>query len=238
MALSPLFVSGIGCGPDDHRAGLAAGVLVSHEARDHVVSAGQNRSGSQAVVGDDDVLLQSVEGSTCRAKLLGAIVEKGLQYVINAWDKTKRIAEALRANVCIMQTPPSFGCTEKNKRSIRELMNKINRDRIQIGWEPRGSWQDNESVVRQLCEELDIIHIVDLMRRDPVADHAIAYTRLHGLNKNEHDYDYDYSDRELKVLAGKLEELAESHDTVYCMFNNNQMFDNASSINRLIVQSP
>ena len=65
------------------------------------------------------------------------------------------------------------------------------------------------------------------MRRDPVSDYSIAYTRIHGLNEDEYNYNYDYSEKEMEELGRKLKELDKSNDKVYCMFNNYEMFENA-----------
>ena len=48
--------------------------------------------------------------------------------------------------------------------------------------------------------------------------------------KQKYDYRYDYSESELEQLAQKLTELAEQRRTVYCMFNNDNMFANAQTL--------
>lgn len=152
------------------------------------------------------------------------------EEVVDAWEQTRERAEALEANVCVIQTSAGFDCSGKNEENMRELLDEIDRGDLEIGWEPRGDWKENPDKVKEICDDLDLIHIVDLMRREPVSEHPIAYVRLHGLNPREYDYDYDYSDEELEELAGKLEDLAESHDVVYCMFNNYEMYDNAQRL--------
>lgn len=152
------------------------------------------------------------------------------EEVVDAWNQTRARAEALEATVCVLQTPGSFGCTEKNERNMRELLSNIDRGDLELAWEPRGDWKENSDKVKEVCDDLELIHVVDLMRRDPVSEHPIAYVRLHGLNPREYDYDYDYSHEELEKLAGKLKDLAGSHDAVYCMFNNYEMYDNARQL--------
>lgn len=156
------------------------------------------------------------------------------EEVVEAWDKTRDIGEALKSDVCIVQTPGSFGCTEENEENMRELLKKLDRNGLNIGWEPRGDWKEKPEKVKKICNDLNLIHIVDILRREPTSDHPIAYIRLHGLNQDEYDYDYDYSDEELQELSEKLENLSEEHDKIYCMFNNYEMFKNAKRLEEIL----
>ena len=113
---------------------------------------------------------------------------------------------------------------------MRNFLNEIERGSLELAWEPRGDWKDNSEKVEEICKDLDLIHVVDIMRRDPVSDSGIAYVRLHGLNPNE----YDYSDDELEELADKLRKLRDSHRRVYCLFNNYEMFSNARKLRSII----
>ncbi len=117
---------------------------------------------------------------------------------------------------------------------MRALLNKIERNGLELAWEPRGNWKENTARIKEICEDLNLIHIVDIMRRNPVSDHKIAYIRLHGLNPDEYEYDYDYSRDELKELADKLRKLADNHKQVYCMFNNYEMFSNAKELKSIL----
>ncbi len=154
--------------------------------------------------------------------------------IIEAWNKTKDIGEALKADVCVIQSPGSFGYSEKNEKNMRKLLGKINRGDLNIAWEPRGDWKEKPEKVKDICDDLDLIHVVDILRREPTSDHPTAYIRLHGLNPEEYDYDYDYSEEELHDLAEKLEDLSEDHDKIYCMFNNYEMFENAEKLKRIL----
>ncbi|MBS3748619.1 MAG: DUF72 domain-containing protein [Candidatus Thermoplasmatota archaeon] len=101
-------------------------------------------------------------------------------------------------------------------------------------YQPPNNWNDHVSELEQICEDLNLIHVVDIMRRKPVSTHSICYIRLHGLNKNEYDYNYDYSKQELVSLAEKLIELSETFDTIYCMFNNYEMYSNAKQLKKIL----
>lgn len=154
--------------------------------------------------------------------------------VIDAWRKTKEIAVALYADVVVIQTPGSFECSEKHENNMRNFFDRIDRGDLNIGWEPRGDWKENRGKVEEICKDLELINIVDLMREDPLSDHPIAYIRLHGLNQNRYNYNYDYSDEELEELADKLFNLSKKHEKVYCMFNNYEMFDNTQKLRKVL----
>lgn len=156
------------------------------------------------------------------------------QEVIDAWEQTKERALALKASVCVLQCPPNFSCTAENEKNMRRLLKDIDRGGIQIAWEPRGDWTQNPEKIKAICNDLGLIHIVDLMRREPLSEHSTAYIRLHGLNPKEFDYRYDYSDSELERLAGKLAKLNRRYDTIYCMFNNDNMYANALALRGII----
>jgi len=117
---------------------------------------------------------------------------------------------------------------------MKELLSGVDRGGMHLAWEPRGDWLEHPSEVKKVCKRCDLMHIVDLMRRDPLVTGDVAYVRLHGLNEDEHNYDYVYSNDELDELAQKLERLARTHDTVYCMFNNTAMFDNAMKLQGIL----
>ncbi|MFB6113925.1 MAG: DUF72 domain-containing protein [Halodesulfurarchaeum sp.] len=150
--------------------------------------------------------------------------------VIDAWKETKSMAKALDASLILLQTPPSFGPAAENVSNMREFFSRIDRSGIDVAWEPRGEWHDDRTLVEDVCSELDLIHVVDPLRDDPVSDKSVSYLRLHGLNDDRYDYDYRYSSSELDRLADRIRELVAEYDTVYCLFNNYHMYDNATSL--------
>ncbi len=156
------------------------------------------------------------------------------KVVIDAWEAMKERASALKSKICVIQMSGSFGPTDEHERDMRELLSTIDRGKLELAWEPRGEWKDQSDRVKEICDDLNLIHVVDVMRRDPVSDHPIAYVRLHGLNPQEYNYNYDYSRKELANLAKKLQNLRETHTCVYCMFNNYEMFDNALTLIELL----
>lgn len=153
---------------------------------------------------------------------------------LEAWNRTKEICDALKAKICLIQCPPNFRCTRDNIANVRKFLGKIDRGKLALAWEPRGDWREHPDEVKWLYDELDLIHVVDLMRYQPLSEHPIAYTRLHGLNPREYDYRYDYSEAELRQLAAKARALAKKHRKVYVMFNNTELYKNAQQFMKIL----
>ncbi len=151
-----------------------------------------------------------------------------------AWAQTMAVAAALRARVCLLQTPARFGCTEEHRRNLRSFLETVDRGGLTLAWEPRGDWHEHPPLVAELCRRLDLVHVVDPLRREPLSQGPAAYLRLHGLNRREHDYDYDYSEEELRLLLERLCALERRFQTVYCLFNNFAMYANAARLLQLL----
>lgn len=154
--------------------------------------------------------------------------------VVEAWEETRKRAEALDAECVLLQMPPSFEPSDENINNMKELFDKIDTSGFHTCWEPRGKWLDRPEKIREICEELDLVHVTGLMREKPVTDRDVHYVRLHGLNEDRYDYDYDYSREELEELAGKLRELEKGGNTVYCMFNNRSKFENLKELREIL----
>jgi len=153
---------------------------------------------------------------------------------LEAWQRTKEICDALNSKICLIQTPPNFKCTRENRDNMERFFDRIDRGGLFLAWEPRGDWVENAGEIKKICRDLDLIHVVDIMRRVPVSDHRIAYTRLHGLNPREYDYRYDYSAEEIRELARRVGELEKSHEEVYVLFNNTAMYKNSVQLMELL----
>ena len=117
---------------------------------------------------------------------------------------------------------------------MRKFFSKIDIGKLVLAWAPRGDWKEHPKEIAKLCEELELVHVVDLMRREPVSKHPIVYIRLHGLNPREYDYNYGYSLAELRQLASKARALEKKHCGVYILFNNFEMYKNAAQLMRLL----
>lgn len=143
--------------------------------------------------------------------------------VFQAWEETKRIAQALRARIVVFQCPASFDPSDEHKENMRAFFGEINRGDLTFAWEPRGEWKDGE--IEALCRELDLVHCVDPFKRWPVYG-DFAYFRLHGIG----GYRYEYTDDDLS----RLMEWCRQFDEGYCFFNNVSMWKSASRFRQLL----
>lgn len=154
--------------------------------------------------------------------------------VREAWARTLERAEALEAPVVLIQCPASFELTRENEKNMRQLLSDVERGDVKIAWEPRGEWLDHPEKVAELCEELELIHTVDLLRETPFHVESTAYVRLHGLNEDRYDYNYQYDRDELETLRERLGALAERSERVFCLFNNYEKFRNVRDLEALL----
>lgn len=150
-----------------------------------------------------------------------------------AWNRVVEACQILRAEICLIQTPPSFKCIEPHIGYVKDFFAKASESRLKLAWEPRGDWNDNPDVVEELCRRNHVIHVVDLLRRSPSYVDRILYTRLHGLNPREYDYKYRYSERELEDLSERLKSFKDA-ETVYVLFNNVFMVEDASRFQKVL----
>lgn len=145
--------------------------------------------------------------------------------VKEAWQVTLECAEALNASHILFQCPASFKPTEANLQNMRVFFSSIERSGNRLlCWEPRGKGWTNEVVVR-LCEELDLVHVVD-----PFVSRSVTswnfYYRLHGRTGWRHNFELT----ELETL--KL--LIPAHTPGRIYFNNARMVEDASTFKTLL----
>ncbi len=149
--------------------------------------------------------------------------------VFSAWEKTKEIAQALGARKILFQSPPSFSENEENVENLYSFFTKIEREGLELIWEPRGLWDPN--TITKICRDLDLVHCTDPFKNKPLHGKFI-YLRLHG-GKN---YKHKYSDQELL----SLKELVETYVPLetYVLFNNVYMYEDAWRFCELIGLDP
>lgn len=141
---------------------------------------------------------------------------KPTEEVFSAWQSTSEIAGILRARVIVFQCPASFMPSQENKKNMERFFKNINRHDFILCWEPRGGWSQED--IKSLCKELDLVHVVDPFRAEPLYG-SIIYYRLHGIGGLR----YKYTDEDLKRLHDHCPE----DRSLYVMFNNVFMFDDA-----------
>jgi uncharacterized protein YecE (DUF72 family) len=142
--------------------------------------------------------------------------------VYQAWEETRRFAQALEAKVILFQCPPSFRETAENVDNMRRFFKSVKDSRFLLVWEPRGGW--NEPTIKALCQELGLVHCVDPMEKASLYG-VPQYFRLHGGTR----YQHRYTDEELRRLKDRVGD----KDT-YVLFNNLNMYHDALAFNRLI----
>jgi len=150
-----------------------------------------------------------------------------------AWETTYNCALALEANLILFQCPVSFKPTEQNLERMRAFFGTINRNGLQLLWEPRGNWPSQ--LVLQLCQELKLIYVVDPFVKTstitfpyPAPNPHLNYYRLHGGK----DYRHNFDDDELKSLL----DLIYPDTMTYFMFNNVNMLENAQRFQALLLE--
>ena len=129
--------------------------------------------------------------------------------VREGWRTTLRCAKVLQATAVLFQCPASFRPTEENVSRMRAFFHTTEREGLAFLWEPRGPWP--EELLRELCRDLDLVHVVDPFVNETVTPER-TYYRLHGIGGSRHVY----TDAELRRIA----ELVRGRDDPYVMFNN------------------
>lgn len=137
--------------------------------------------------------------------------------VREAWEVTRACAEALRARRVLFQCPASFRPTPENLEHMRRFFAATGREGLRFLWEPRGDWPD--TLVRELCEELDLVHVVDPFKARTVTPRE-CYFRLHG----RRGPGYTHETEELEELRGML---PRGRSAAYVLFNNVRMREDA-----------
>lgn len=147
--------------------------------------------------------------------------------VREGWAATQAAAAALKASVILFQTPTSFYPNPDLLRAMYDFFKRVDRDRFQLAWEPRGdAWKP--PLVRQICDDLGLIRAGDPLR-EGAFEGRLRYYRLHGAYRDRHIvYDHRYSDEELARLAGLC------RGPAYVFFNNASMGEDARRFRAIV----
>jgi uncharacterized protein YecE (DUF72 family) len=163
-----------------------------------------------------------VKGKISQEELDAAGSFRPTPVVHDAWRVTRESAEALDARYVLFQLPASFTPSDEHLEDMREFFRTVDRGGLRFCWEPRGEWP--EDLVGSLCEELDLIHVVDpFFNRTTTPDDV--YFRLHGRT----GFRYTYEDFELEEILSMLPSDARS----YIFFNNVRMIEDAVRCRKL-----
>ena len=160
-------------------------------------------------------------------------VEKFSGKAFEYFEEVKEVAEALRAELILFQTPASFKPTPENLSRARDFFSTINTKRFKIAWEVRWAKDWTEDIVRDMFEDLGIIHAVDPLRQRAYVNPG--YYRLHGFGRPI--YAYTFSDKELRKALEVVLSQAKGVGTAYVIFNNYSMYQDAVRFMK-ILESP
>ncbi len=148
---------------------------------------------------------------------------KPTTIVREAWETTLACAKALRAKTILFQCPASFKPYKENISNLEQFFSGIERGKFNFVWEPRGDW--NEEIVKSICEEYDLWHVVDPFAEKTVTPEK-CYYRLHGRG----GWRYEYEAEELEELAVMMPQSKAS----YIFFNNIRMTEDAVKFQEII----
>ena len=135
--------------------------------------------------------------------------------VADGWAESIRCARLLSATAMLFQCPASFTPATENVQRMRRFFNRMDRPKARLLWEPRGAaWVSERALAVSLCDELDLVHVVDPFVTPPERRRAV-YWRLHGIGGARHSY----SENELRTLQRMLWD-AQPQGVPYVLFNN------------------
>jgi uncharacterized protein YecE (DUF72 family) len=153
-----------------------------------------------------------------------------VKEVFEAWEKTKEIAEILRADKIVFQTPSTFKMTEENLERVDNFFSSIDGN-FTFVWEPRDHSEALMDLFTDILERHGIVHCVDPFLFEPALKQKISYFRLHGAYRGKRIvYSHTYSDEELNLLKERVGNFS----SPYVMFNNKTMFSDALRFKTLL----
>jgi uncharacterized protein YecE (DUF72 family) len=147
---------------------------------------------------------------------------KPTESVQKALTVTLESARALNARTILFQCPARFQPLPENILNLKRFFNEADRGDLNFVWEPRGKWDDD--VVRDICEELELWHCVDPIKKRTVTPER-CYYRLHGRG-----WRYTYEEDELMDLVS----LIPPRRLSYVFFNNITMKDDAVRFRKIV----
>jgi uncharacterized protein YecE (DUF72 family) len=156
--------------------------------------------------------------------------------VFKAWELVVEGVKVLKAKVVVIQTPPSFNYSDINFRNTMDFFSAVDTNEFVIGWEPRGDWLEKPDKIAEVVGRFkSVIHVVDILKHEPVVVKDVNYFRLHGLN-GEVNYKYKYTDDDLRRLC-TLAKKFKRRET-YILFNNVYMLQDAQRFKKICLHNP
>ncbi|MCW2606779.1 MAG: hypothetical protein JWO60_1472 [Frankiales bacterium] len=148
--------------------------------------------------------------------------------VLAAWQRTLECARLLSATAVLLQCPKSFRPTADDVGRMRAFLQQVERPEGRLMWEPRGPWPD--ALLRELCAELDLVHVVDPFAGPDTVTPERTYYRLHGTTGMRHVH----TDDELR----RLRDLVADRPAPQVLFNNLPRAGDAARFQALLGDGP
>jgi len=190
--------------PDDFEFTLKAWQLITHDAKSPT--------------------FRRLKRTLSEAEKQEAGYFRATPIVQEAWETTLASARALKAKTILFQCPASFKQTEDNVSRMEKFFQSIDRQDLDLCWEPRGAW--DSTLVRTICTRLRLRHVVDPFVRDTVTPDKF-YFRLHGKT----GWRYQYETGELEELAARCIDSRNG----YVFFNNYKMTADAVRFCKVLI---
>ena len=143
--------------------------------------------------------------------------------VLNAWERTVDVADALGARVIVFLSPPSFIPENTHIDNLTKFFGSVERHGFRMVWEPGRNWP--EDLVMSLCRDLELIHSADLHVRPPLTEPP-WYLRLHGQGRSGERY----TEKSLKDLLRIAKKLPEA----YILFCHDEMLADAIRLKKMM----
>ncbi|AGK60758.1 hypothetical protein Asulf_00745 [Archaeoglobus sulfaticallidus PM70-1] len=151
-----------------------------------------------------------------------------VEEVTEALKKTVEIADILRCDKILFQTPPSFKHSSENIENMERFFTAMkNYGKFRIILELRG-WKEAEILdALERLSSFSPVHCVDPFRSRQLSG-EFQYFRLHGrYESNRIIYSYKYSNSELSSLKKLVKK-------GYVMFNNKYMLEDAMRFKEIL----
>ncbi len=144
---------------------------------------------------------------------------------LNMWDRFLELTRCLSPRVYVFQAPPSLPASAESARFIVDFFKSIESKNLTLGLELRGAWsrEENRELLLKIFSSVNLIHVVDPIKRPPCRLTEIMYFRLHGIGPHDVNYRYEYTDSDLDKLLRICVETLRTSSKIYVMFNNIHM---------------
>jgi len=151
--------------------------------------------------------------------------------VRRAWKATLELARALDAGIVVLRCARGFRPTDGSVADLTRFCQWAHRDRLRLGWAPRGeAWTDE--LVGHLCRELTLAHVVDPFERECRRPRP-PYFRLAGITGRGHRF----TDAQLDELLDACHRVAASPSPpeaeAWCLFANASRVNDAQRMRAL-----